>query len=318
MNPRGLGGPVAFVVVTSGANTAHRARFDHVERPERIEAALAGVRPLVEAGTAELVTATALDEAALLTVHSESHVERVRRACVASAPLDPDTYATPASWKAALLAAGAAVEAAERAAEGTPAFAIARPPGHHATRDRAMGFCLFNNVALAAQRLTEGGRRVAIVDIDVHHGNGTQDIFYDRDDVLYVSLHQWPLYPGTGAADETGAGKGEGFTVNLPVPPGTTHEAWMDVFRRGALPTIEAFAPDVVLVSAGFDGHARDPLGGLRLTAATYHDAVSDLVAIVPRVAAVLEGGYDLTAVEHCSAAVGAALMGNRGPPRGV
>jgi acetoin utilization deacetylase AcuC-like enzyme len=219
--------------------------------------------------------------------------------------LDADTFVGEGSWDAALRAAGAAVEAARSALRGEPAFAVVRPPGHHATRGTAMGFCLLNNVAIAANALR---RRVAIVDVDVHHGNGTQDVFYERDDVLYASLHGWPLYPGTGAAGEAGRGKGAGSTLNVPLPAGTTDAAWMERVEHAVLPAVRAFRPDVVLVSAGFDADARDPLGNLALSPRSFRACVAALRDVQPRIAAVLEGGYDLDAVREGAAAVTAAL----------
>jgi acetoin utilization deacetylase AcuC-like enzyme len=177
-----------------------------------------------------------------------------------------------------------------------------------------MGFCLFNNVALAAQDLASRGKRVAIVDLDVHHGNGTQDIFWERGDVLFVSMHGSPLYPGTGAVEERGAHQGIGATLNLPVPANTGHEGWMDVFARAALPKVRHFAPDVILVSAGFDAHKNDPIGNCLLVAQSYHACVAALREAQPRIAAVLEGGYDLEALGMGAAATAAALAGQPCP----
>ena len=307
-------------VFASAASARHTAPPGHVERPERLGAAIRGV---ALAGHAELGEARAATREELLRAHAGEMVATVELACAASAWLDADTFVTPGSWDAALNAAGAAVEAAESAARGEPAFAIVRPPGHHATRTRAMGFCLLNNVAVAAAALAARGKRVAVFDFDVHHGNGTQDVFWQDPRVLYVSIHQHPLYPGTGAVEEAGAGPGAGTTVNLPVPAGTAHDGWLEIVERVVVPVIARFAPDVLLLSAGFDAHARDPLGGLRLVAPTFHEATARLVEVCPRAAAVLEGGYDLVGLERGVAGTAAALVGaacpvEEGPPPGV
>lgn len=280
-------------VHTSAACLKHAAP-QHPERPERLTAALAG------ASGAQIVEAEPIDLALVRAVHADALVERVQR----GGWIDADTFVMEHSWEAALRSAGAAVAAARDALAGKPAFAITRPPGHHATRGSPMGFCLFNNVAIAAHELSTRGTRVAIVDIDVHHGNGTQDIFWKRSDVLYASLHGWPLYPGTGRVEEVGAGE----TLNLPCPSGTGDEGWLECVREGVVPKLQQFAPDVTLISAGFDADARDPLGNLALTPRVFHEAVRLVATVQPRVAAVLEGGYDLRAVEDGVREVGRAL----------
>jgi acetoin utilization deacetylase AcuC-like enzyme len=214
-----------------------------------------------------------------------------------------------------LLAAGATVQAAEHAvAECEPAFALVRPPGHHAEADRAMGFCLFNNVAVAAAgMLARGLERVAIVDIDVHHGNGTQATFYEDPRVLYVSTHQFPFYPGTGAAEEIGAGDGRGFTVNVPMEAGSTDADYALVHRDIVLPVLDEFRPELVLVSAGFDAHERDPLASMRMTTAGYAAVISQLREAATRpgtLVLVTEGGYELTALGACLEAAISAVDG--------
>jgi acetoin utilization deacetylase AcuC-like enzyme len=219
--------------------------------------------------------------------HELAYVDLMRRTAESEETvlLDPDTVCTPTSYEAALLAAGAAIQAVEH--EG---FALARPPGHHALPARAMGFCLFDNVAVAArfaQRELDL-RRVAILDWDVHHGNGTQAIFRGDDSVLYVSLHQWPFYPGTG-----GPGDGDETTVNVPLPAGTGDADYLEAFEHEARPALERFAPDLLLVSAGFDAAAGDPIGGMELTADSFRRLAAAAGRICDRLALVLEGGYN-------------------------
>ena len=256
------------------------------------------------------------DPEMLRAVHTERHILGVAHAAQSGGGwLDGDTYCTARSYDVALRAAGAAMRAAEMVMqhEVSGAFALVRPPGHHATPDHAMGFCLFNNAAVAArsaQRLY-GAERVAVVDIDVHHGNGTQDVFYEDPSVLYCSLHQFPLYPGTGLQHETGAGRGEGTTVNVPLPPGTDGEHWMYAFDTRVAPALAEHRPDVIVVSAGYDGHAADPLAELRLTTETYAQVAARIAAIAGELSGgrtvwVLEGGYDLDAL---AASVGATLQ---------
>jgi acetoin utilization deacetylase AcuC-like enzyme len=232
--------------------------------------------------------------------------------------LDADTFAGPDSVNVAALAAGAGIAAVDAALDGRAphGFVLARPPGHHATPGRGMGFCLFNTIAVAAEHaLARGLERILIVDWDVHHGNGTQDAFSDTDRVLFVSLHQSPLYPGTGAASERGEGRGDGFTINLPLRAGANDQTYADLFDDVVLPAAVAFRPELVLLSAGFDAHAADPLANMRLTADGFGALARRMVRSADsyaqgRLVAFLEGGYDPPALAASVVATLAALDG--------
>jgi acetoin utilization deacetylase AcuC-like enzyme len=246
------------------------------------------------------VTQASDDE--LERVHDPRYVAGVREfAARGGGWLDADTAVGPNSVDIAALAAGASIAAVDAALDGQAArgFVLGRPPGHHATPTRGMGFCIFNTVAVAAAHaLSRGVDRVLIVDWDVHHGNGTQDAFYASDRVLFCSIHQWPLYPGTGSASERGTGRGVGYTINIPLTAGAGDRVYMDSVDQVILPAAEVFRPQIVLISAGFDAHANDPLGGMRVTAEGFGAIASRVAHIAEthaegRVVAVLEGGYD-------------------------
>jgi len=294
----------------------HDVGVGHPERAARIEAALAGVD---DAGLGDAVVHLAprrATEDELMLVHPAPYLEALRAFCEAGGGyLDPDTVAGEGSWDTALLAAGAALAAVEalQGGEGDVAFVAARPPGHHALADQSMGFCLLNNVAVAAASLTARGERVMVVDWDVHHGNGTQAIFWDDPSVLYVSTHEWPLYPGTGAVHETGGPGAPGLTVNVPVPAGATGNVLRHALDDVVAPVAERFSPTWVLVSAGFDAHRADPLADLALTAGDFADLATRVRQFAPRpgrLALFLEGGYDLDALRRSVGATLAALLG--------
>jgi acetoin utilization deacetylase AcuC-like enzyme len=293
----------------------HDVGGGHPERATRVAAALSGID---EAGLRDAVVPLAprrASEEELMRVHPAPYLEALRAFCEAGGGnLDPDTVATTGSWDTALLAAGAALAAVDglAAGEGDVAFVAARPPGHHALADQPMGFCLLNNVAVAAASLTARGERVLVVDWDVHHGNGTQAIFWDDPDVLYVSTHEWPLYPGTGRVEETGGAGAPGLTVNVPLPAGATGNVVCHALDDVVAPVVERFAPTWVLVSAGYDAHRADPLADLALTAGDFADLARRVRAFAPsagRLAVLLEGGYDLDALRRSVGATLAALL---------
>lgn len=298
----------------------HLAGRDHIERPERFDAV---INSLAGAGLMDRLThleprAASDDELALC--HTREYLAAARLDVESGSPYlsTGDTDIGPESWGAAAHGAGAALNAVDAVMSGRArtAFCALRPPGHHATRSRGMGFCLFNNVAIAtryAQR-KYGVERAVIVDWDVHHGNGTQDIFYSDPDVLYFSTHQWPLYPGTGRADETGEGKGKGATVNVPLPMGSGREEIMGAVRRALVPAADRLRPDLVLISAGFDSRAGDPLGRFTLSDEDFAELTAAVMEIAGRhaggrIVSLLEGGYSLAGLGSAAAAHVSALM---------
>ncbi len=304
-----------LIVFAAAEQDDHATPPWHPEHRGRLDAALAGVHEAGLDDATEWRVPLEADPADLALVHDPAYVASIEAFCAnGGGNLDPDTVATPGSWGTARRSAGAVLGGVEalRAGECELAFAAGRPPGHHAVRDRAMGFCLFNSAAVGAAKIAAGGEKVAIVDWDVHHGNGTQDIFYDDPNVLYVSTHESPLYPGTGMLRETGAGAGAGTTLNLPFPAGTAGRTFRQAFDEVVVPKVEQFAPDWLIISAGFDAHRNDPLAGLALTAADYADLALRLQSLVPaqRLLVVLEGGYDLESLTYSVGSTLSALTG--------
>jgi acetoin utilization deacetylase AcuC-like enzyme len=283
----------------------------HPESPKRLEA----VREVLDGGgvgreVARLERRDATKEE-IASVHDEKYIERIEGTKGKEhTELDPDTSANAWTWEASLVAAGGFIECCGQVASSKAknAYAFVRPPGHHAERDRAMGFCFFNNVAIGAEWLIKnaGIERVAIIDFDVHHGNGTQHHFYSRSDVFFASAHRSPFYPGSGADDETGEGEGRGFNLNVSLDAGADDDDYRRAMGEVIIPAVAKFAPQIVLVSAGYDAHLRDPLGGMSMTTEGFRaimrqivDAANDLCG--GKVAVTLEGGYDLKAMRDCT-----------------
>lgn len=302
---------MSLIVITDDRFADHVTPPGHPERPERAEVMQVVAARWTGRGGATMAPRAATDEE-LMRVHTAGHLQRLAETRGRAAMLDADTFTSPDSEEIARLAAGAAVTAVEQVLGGRArrAFVMVRPPGHHAEADRAMGFCLFNNIAVAAAAARSRGlSRVAIVDYDVHHGNGTQWMFYEDPSVLFASSHQFPFYPGTGAADEIGRGDGRGFTLNLPMAAGSTDADLDLVYREAVVPALDAFRPELLLISAGFDAHERDPLGGLQMTVPGYAQLTTRLLEAADRLCAgrvifITEGGYDTAALADCCQAV--------------
>jgi acetoin utilization deacetylase AcuC-like enzyme len=307
---------VTTLLLTHPACLEHDTGYGHPERADRLRA----IESALEAARFHYLVreqAPLADLAVIERLHPKTYVEMVK----ASIPmrdhkwLDPDTVISPGSWQAALRATGAAISAVDQVMTGKAdnAFCAVRPPGHHAERSRAMGFCLFNTVAVAAlhARAAHGAKRVAVVDFDVHHGNGTQAAFWSDQDLFYGSTHQMPLFPGTGALDETGVGN----IFNAPLKPGDDGDDFRAAFEARILPALDAFAPDMLLASAGFDAHLRDPLAQLRLVEADFAWVTEKLMAAAAKhcggkLVSTLEGGYDLDALASSTAIHVETLMG--------
>jgi acetoin utilization deacetylase AcuC-like enzyme len=309
---------MALTIFTSPRFADHLTPPGHPERIERFEV-MQVVASEFRKGGGSVVEPRRVTDQEITRVHDAEHLSLIRETAGYARMLDPDTFTSPESYEVACLAAGAAVTAVDHVLEGTGrrALALVRPPGHHAERNRAMGFCFFNNIAIAAAHARARGlARVAIVDYDVHHGNGTQWSFYDDPSVLFISSHQFPYYPGTGAAEDIGNGAGKGFTVNLPLSAGATDADYDFAYARTALPILRQFRPELILISAGFDAYMDDPLGGMRLTA-PYFGRLTAAVADIAndccsgRVVAITEGGYDLKGLADSLREVTRALNGD-------
>jgi acetoin utilization deacetylase AcuC-like enzyme len=296
----------------------------HPEQAERIRTVWRGLDENGLTARMQPLQVQAVDTDLVLTVHTAEYLDLLRR--VSALPrmthLDADTYAGPEALTIALLSAGGAVGAVEKVLSGAAdnGLAAVRPPGHHAMPDHAMGFCLLGNVAIAAHyaRIHYGIGRILIVDYDVHHGNGTEAMFYDDASVLYISTHQHPLYPGTGAATDIGSGRGEGYTINIPLPPGSGDANYATVFEEIIWPAAERFRPQLILVSVGFDAYWADPLAGMRLTLNGYSHLAGEVMRMAQRlcdgkVVFVLEGGYSRDALRYGVSNVARVLLGD--PP---
>jgi len=306
---------MATLLYTDPRFAEHITSPGHPERPERMSAVGRGVSESTVAEDLTVVAPRLATVEELAAVHDQDYLAALERFCAnGGGRLDPDTMAMAGSWDIARLGAGAGLDAIERlrGGEADTAFLAVRPPGHHATPTRAMGFCLLNNVAVSAAALADAGERVLVVDIDAHHGNGTQDAFWDDARVTYVSIHQHPMYPGTGMVHETGGPNAPGTTVNIPVPADTAGDVYRQAIDEIVVPIAERMAVTWLLVSTGFDAHRRDPLTQLGLSSGDYHDLTGRLLALVPaaRTVVFLEGGYALDAVAHSTAATLAAMSG--------
>jgi acetoin utilization deacetylase AcuC-like enzyme len=309
---------VSLTLLTSPQFGDHLTPPGHPERVERFEVMQVVASEFKARGGRVIQPRRATDQE-IERIHDAEYVSRIKATAGRAVALDADTFTSPHTYEVACLAAGAPVGAVDLVLDAKPgarALALVRPPGHHAERNRAMGFCFFNSIAIAAARARARGlARVAIVDYDVHHGNGTQWSFYDDPSVLFISSHQYPFYPGTGAAGDTGRDTGKGFTINLPMAAGATDADFERVYTKVALPVLSRFRPELILISAGFDAHMDDPLGGMRLTAPYFGRLTAAIVKVAEeycqgRVVAVTEGGYDLAGLAESLGATIRALEG--------
>lgn len=305
----------------------HEAGAGHPESPARLSSVMAYLQTQPWFSSLKPVAPRRADEETLRRVHSKNYLHRAAETCASGAPLldTPDVGINEKSFDTALLAAGSALELADRIMRGEiqNAFALLRPPGHHAETDTAMGFCLLNNIAIAARYFQKkhGLEKILILDWDVHHGNGTQHTFEEDPSVFYISTHQFPFYPGTGRASENGRGRGKGTTLNCPLRAGSGDFDYEQIFQLEILPAIERYKPDAILISAGFDAHQADPLGGMNLSAAFYGWMTERMMEAAERhadgrILSLLEGGYDLNALPLCVAEHLKVLNATPRPPR--
>ena len=306
---------MALLFLTDERFLEHVAGKKHPESPARLEAVWKGLDNLFLGDDLVRIEPRVATETELLRCHPIEHIQALEALDAdGGGRMDPDTAISAGSWGAARLAAGSGLSAVEALTqtEAETAFCAIRPPGHHATSDRSMGFCLINNIAITAASLIAKGKKVAVIDIDAHHGNGTQEIFYSDPRVLMISIHQWPLYPGTGSEAEKGELEGEGFTVNVPLPPGATGSTYRLAFDKIVVPLVEDFQPDWVLVSAGFDAHREDPLTDMGLTSGDFADLTLNLFNLAPKNRCIffLEGGYNLQALTDSVTASFASILG--------
>jgi acetoin utilization deacetylase AcuC-like enzyme len=306
------------LLLSHPSSLLHETGWGHPERVDRMHAINAELERRDWLGF-ERREAPRASEEQLLAVHSRDHVDAVRETSARAGAFDLDTPTSEGSWEAALHAAGGACALVEALLEGgeRAGFSLLRPPGHHAERERAMGFCLLANLSVGARHALDslGAERIFVLDWDVHHGNGTNAIFHESREVLFASIHQSPFYPGTGPLSDAGAGEGEGFSINLPVPAGSGEDVFCGLVEHVVLPAARSFEPDLVLVSAGYDAHRDDPVGGCSLETSSFGELTRQVLTLGKPVGCVLEGGYDLDALAASVAETMEVLAGGGAAP---